>query len=221
MNSKLLPSQGFAIIDTETTGLKPGPDRVIEVAVVLMNLRGEVTDHWDTLINPRRNVAGTQIHGITTHDVVDAPFFEDIAPYMASLMQGRVIVAHNAPFDTRFLAMEFAKTGISVKKENFLCTLSMSRRKFPTYDSHKLEFMTKQFGITLKDAHAAIADTMACAELFAELCKTNGDFWAPKTATDFVSTEVGLNGMEDPIGFSRLPDFECNHCPLDKALMPW
>jgi DNA polymerase-3 subunit epsilon len=215
----IIPSNGFAVMDTETTGLKPGPDRIIEVAVVLMDAFGNVTDHWDTLINPRRHVAGTSIHGITDKDVADAPYFEEIAPYMNSLLENRVLVAHNAPFDARFLAMEQTNVGVSIGKENFLCTLAMSRFLFPKNTNHKLESMTKQFGIKLEDAHAAIADTVACAELFAALCKQGTDFTAPKTAVPFTLKNPKVNVT--PTGFSRLADFECNHCPLDEALMPW
>lgn len=215
----IIPHDGFAVLDTETTGLKPGSDRVIEVAIVLMDSFGKVTDHWDTLINPKRKVAGTQIHGITDTDVANAPYFEEIAPYMTTLLENRVLVAHNAPFDARFLAMELTNVGTAISKENFLCTLAMSRFLFPKNANHKLESMTKQFGIKLEDAHAAIADTVACAELFAELCKQGTEFHAPETATPFRTKNPRENVT--PTGFSRLSDFECNHCPLDEALMPW
>ena len=65
----------IAIIDFETTGLTAGADRVVEVAIARVDVGGEPRIILDTLVNPLRRVAATEIHGITDADVADAPRF--------------------------------------------------------------------------------------------------------------------------------------------------
>ena len=65
---------GFAVVDVETTGLYPSTDRVVEIAVVHLNADAEITAEF-TLINPRRDVGPTRLHGITAADITSAPMF--------------------------------------------------------------------------------------------------------------------------------------------------
>jgi DNA polymerase-3 subunit epsilon len=55
---------GFAVVDVETTGLFPGSHRVAEIAIVHVDPEGNVTDRWETLINPQRDLGPQRIHGI-------------------------------------------------------------------------------------------------------------------------------------------------------------
>src|SRR5262245_14174544 len=54
-----------AVLDFETTGLRPGPDRVVEVAVVRIDPGQPPRVVLDTLVNPGRPMACTEIHGIS------------------------------------------------------------------------------------------------------------------------------------------------------------
>ena len=113
-----------AVVDVETTGLSPRTDRVVEVGVVLLDDRGEV--EFETLLDPGRDVGPTAVHGIRASDVVEAPAFADVAPYLRSLLAGRVVVAHNALFDLRFLAPEFGRAGLPVELPPTLCTMRLA-----------------------------------------------------------------------------------------------
>jgi DNA polymerase III epsilon subunit-like protein len=75
----------IAVVDFETTGLTPGFDRVIEVSVVRLDPGKEARLVLDTLVNPMRPVAATEIHGITDADVAKAPRFHEIAGEFAPL----------------------------------------------------------------------------------------------------------------------------------------
>ena len=66
---------------------------------------------WDTLINPECAIANSFVHKITDVDVAQAPTFPDIANTVASLLAGRMMVAHNDSFEQRFLRQEFARLG--------------------------------------------------------------------------------------------------------------
>jgi DNA polymerase-3 subunit epsilon len=100
-----------AIIDFETTGLSPGADRVVEVSVIRREPGGRSEIVLDTLVNPRRPMGATEIHGITDADVKDAPAFEEVAAGVARVVSGCVLAAYNVYFDMRFFDYEMERAG--------------------------------------------------------------------------------------------------------------
>src|SRR5262245_66084860 len=102
----------IAIIDFETTGMNPGVDRVVEVAVVRIDPGESPRLAFDSLVNPGRPMACTEIHGIREEDVRDAPTFAEIAGDFAAALEGCVVAAYNVAFDSRFLHFEMANAGI-------------------------------------------------------------------------------------------------------------
>ncbi|MGH9009467.1 MAG: 3'-5' exonuclease, partial [Acidimicrobiia bacterium] len=105
------PADRIAVVDVETTGVYP-TDRVVEVAIVTVGLDGSVLDEWETLVNPRRDLGPTWLHGVTGTMVAGAPRFEDIAGAIAARLDGAVLAAHNLAFDVRMLGAEFARVGL-------------------------------------------------------------------------------------------------------------
>jgi DNA polymerase-3 subunit epsilon len=77
----------IAVIDVETTGLYKS-DRVVEIAIVTLDGDGAITDEFDTLINPARDVGPTWIHRITPSMVSSAPLFADVAGHIAARVHG-------------------------------------------------------------------------------------------------------------------------------------
>ena len=155
---------GFAVIDFETTGLFPTRhDRVVEVAVVHVDPTGEITGQWDTLINPNRDLGPQHIHGIRAADILDAPTFEDIAPDLINLLDGRVVVAHNASFDAGFLIAELERVGHWPVFEK-LCTMQLAREFIPGA-GRSLQDCCDAYGIPLDGAHRASVDALATAQL--------------------------------------------------------
>lgn len=161
-----MPGPGFAVIDFETTGLFPGGhDRVIEVAIVHTDASGRVTGQWETLINPGRDLGRQDIHRIRAADILDAPSFDEIAAEFLDLLSGRVIVAHNASFDTRFLIAELKRIGyepdLAVRA---LCTMQLAREFLPG-SGRSLADCCAAYDIELVDAHRASVDALATARL--------------------------------------------------------
>ena len=99
----------FATIDFETTGLSAKSDRVIEVGIVRTSADGRTLREYSSLVNPSRDVGRTDIHGITAGMLRDAPTFAQIVGDVASMLNGAVMVAHNASFDARFLDAELER----------------------------------------------------------------------------------------------------------------
>ena len=93
----------YAIVDIETTGVKPGGDRITEIAVVLFDEK-KIVDSYQSLVNPECSIPPniTQITGITNQMVADAPKFYEIAKAVVEITKGAIFVAHNVGFDYGF-----------------------------------------------------------------------------------------------------------------------
>lgn len=156
----------FSVIDVETTGLsaKSG-DRILELGVVKLNENGEILDSLDTLINPVRNVQATHVHGISDSMVSDAPEFRDIIPHLCSVLDGSIIVAHNASFDLGFLKEEFRRAGTTLPGTTPLCTLVLARRYLKKLPSRSLAACRSFLQLPDDGAHNALADARAAAHL--------------------------------------------------------
>lgn len=155
----------FAVVDVETTGFT-NRDRVLEVAVVHAADDGTVIGTWSTLVNPDRDIPNTRIHGISAADVVGAPTFADIAGELSDQLNGRIFVAHNAAFDSRLLAAEFGRLGLTDTPFTgaSLCTLTLTGRLLPG-SGRGLSAALSAAGIVNAHAHAALGDAEATAEL--------------------------------------------------------
>ncbi|MGJ9422513.1 3'-5' exonuclease [Aeromicrobium sp. CF3.5] len=163
-------SPSFAVIDVETTGLVPErSDRVVEIGVVLTDPLGRIEWEWSSLINPRRDIGPTRIHGIAARDVLAAPEFSDIADPLLDALRGRVVVAHNASFDMRFLHAELDRSGYGLPaRPEALCSMKWAGRYI---GAAKLAHCCEAVGIELLDAHSALGDARATAGLVAWLTR--------------------------------------------------
>lgn len=162
---------GYAVIDVETTGLRPSwHHRIVEVGVVHLDAAGRVTGEWVTLVNPERDLGPQRIHRIEAADVRHAPTFADIAGDLAALLRGRVLVAHNLPFDAGFLAYEFARLGYRapIDHRNGVCTMRWAGRLLPGAP-RSLAGCCTHVGIPLDGQHSALVDARACAGLLRAL----------------------------------------------------
>lgn len=154
----------WSVLDLETTGLWPSVDRVIEIAVVRLNARGEKVASWTTLVDPDRDIGAGDIHGLSAFHLRGAPRFADLAPSILALLADTRIAAHNSFFDTDFLTAEFARVGIDWGAPDSLCTMR-SVSQYRLAQSRDLATCCAELGIPLIDAHCAIADAEATAGL--------------------------------------------------------
>jgi DNA polymerase-3 subunit epsilon len=155
----------FAVVDVETTGLYPSVDRVVEVAVVLLGAGLEVVGEFCTLVDPRRDVGPTRLHGVRARDVVGAPDFAEVAPVVWGMLSGRVLVAHNASFDARFLDAEFARCGLRLPPPPVMCTMALASYYLRGLPGRSLAACCAAAGVKLTDHHSALADARAAASL--------------------------------------------------------
>jgi DNA polymerase-3 subunit epsilon len=153
----------IGILDFETTGLNPGSDRVVEVSVVRMEPGGASELALDTLVNPGRRMAATEIHGIIDDDVVDAPEFEDIAGDLVSALSDCAVAAYNVYFDMRFLDYELQRAGIRHSPPH-ICLMYL-RPLLDLGAKCPLGEACKAHGIEYTPTHIAAQDVRASAQL--------------------------------------------------------
>lgn len=157
--------RGFAVLDFETTGLSAARgDRAIEVGIVHVAPDGTLEDETETLIHVQRDLGLQALHHINAAELMEAPEFSGIARHLGSLLKHRVFVAHNAAFDSSFLRQEYARLGydIPVDDSNTICTLKLARKILGVGGLAKCCALC---GIDNADAHSALSDAHATAEL--------------------------------------------------------
>jgi DNA polymerase-3 subunit epsilon len=157
--------QGYAVVDVETTGLARD-DRIISAAVYRLDARGEVEDHWYTLVNPERDPGPVWIHGLTSDALEGAPLFQEIVEEFSARLDGRVLVAHNAVFDWQMIAREYARAEREAPVRQRLCTIALSKELALPLPNHKLESLAAHFGVVQQRAHHALDDARVLAEAF-------------------------------------------------------
>jgi DNA polymerase-3 subunit epsilon len=159
----------FTVIDVETTGGKPGQDRITEIGLIVHNGK-RVIESFSSLVNPERPIDPyvVGLTGISDSMVSDAPLFEEIAKEILALTEGKIFVGHNVRFDYRLVRQEFKRIGIHFQRKQ-LCTVRMSQKIFPDSQGHSLSAICKHLDIRLDNAHRALGDAQATAVLLEKL----------------------------------------------------
>jgi DNA polymerase III epsilon subunit family exonuclease len=161
-----LDDHTFVVIDVETTGVTQ-MDRICEIGLTKIT-KCEISDKLETLINPSTSITNTIFHGIQDWMVEDAPTFDEVAAKIAEFIDGTVLIAHNAPFDMRFLRYELQRLDTDLS-HRALCTLKISRKIHPDYPAHKLDYLLEQYNIINECPHRAGTDADSEALLFLEM----------------------------------------------------
>src|SRR3989337_869590 len=128
----------YAIVDIETTGGYAANHRITEIAIYHHD-GIQITDTFQTLINPGRNIPSyiPGLTGITTEMLLPAPSFYEVAEDIFKQLNGKIFVAHNAHFDYSFLKKEFEEAGIRWQAKK-ICTLRFNRKINPSLRSYTL-----------------------------------------------------------------------------------
>lgn len=190
---ELLPldTAPFVVVDTETTGAKPDEDRLIEIGAVRV-VGGAVVDTFQQLIDPGRHVPKriTWLTGISTAMVYGQPPAAEVLPRFVDFLGDAVLVAHNLPFDARFLDLALAEAGLPELRNPSLDTLRLARRLLSSLPSKGLSALTAHFGIAVQGRHRALGDAAATAELLTILVTR-------------LRREFGAETVADVLGFQR------------------
>ena len=170
----------FCAFDTETTGLFPKQDRIIELGAVKFDKNG-VRDTFNTLVNPQIPLPPVcqQVSHITDEMVRDAPKIVSVLPEFLRFAEGCILVAHNALFDIKFTDQELKRCGLLTLTHQEIDTLSLSRWAYPANGHWKLQYLAEQFKIEVKAAHRACDDARVCMEVFLRCIRDTMDRQKP------------------------------------------
>jgi len=166
-------SQLFRVFDTETTGLNPRTDAVVELAWAIMRGDGTVLSSNSTLINPGRPIPAdaSRVHGIFDCDVAHAPALEQAVDKHDDLFSPVLpAVCHNAAFDSVLLRRS---QRLADGNPRFLCTLRLAQNLVPGCESYRLEFLGSRLGLDFRvggpAAHRAASDAATTCSLLKHL----------------------------------------------------
>jgi len=167
----------FVAFDTETTGVSPRWDAVIEIGAVLFS-DGVPVDTFNELIDPGRPIprGATQIHGITDEMVSGKPQIGDVLPRFADFCVNLPLVAHNARFDFKFIDRAVRRLACPAPKGPILDTLALSRKLWAGMPNYQLGTLVRVFGLPAGRFHRAADDALYCGQIFQmlwERCQVN------------------------------------------------
>lgn len=155
--------------DTETTGVKPDKDRIIEIAAY-----DPVLDRiFEKMIHPGIPIPpdATAIHHITDAMVANAPSYAQVGAEFIAFCSGDVVlIAHNNDnFDLPFIRNEFDRNGLKMPSWKFLDTLKWARRYRSDLPRHTLQFLREMYGIPPNNAHRALDDVVVLHKIFSQM----------------------------------------------------
>jgi len=163
----LVNNSQFAILDLETTGFSPKRgDKIVEIAIITVDLQGNIIEKYETLVNPNREVSASHIHKITAEMVKNAPYIEEVMEDILYHLNNKTIVGHNIEFDLRFINHELSKYLNKEISLSGLCTMRLSKLIIPNLPARRLETFCEYFDIEQKEAHSALGDCQVTLELF-------------------------------------------------------
>ena len=179
----------FVVFDTETTGLSPSKDRIVELSAIRF-VNGIPTEIFETFINPEREISTetSAINHITNDMVADAPTISEVLPSFEVFVGKSPLVAHNLEFDIKFLF--YSGSIITDTPRKYYDTLAQSQKMLrkmkykynreydiweQNYDSdwdvidYKLGTVAEYFDITFPCQHRASSDAMVAGKVFLKL----------------------------------------------------
>ncbi|MBR0402380.1 MAG: PolC-type DNA polymerase III, partial [Lachnospiraceae bacterium] len=161
----------FVVFDIETTGLSYKRDQIIEIGAVKIT-DGQIVDRYSVFVRPTVRISPetTRLTHIEDYMVRDADPIEKVLPEFLDWCGDAVVVAHNAEFDTQFIA-EFARRQGLPYEPVIADTLTLARMLVRDLKRYQLHILAKRLGVTLTQHHRAVYDAEATAGIFLKLAK--------------------------------------------------
>ncbi|MGT2843944.1 bifunctional DnaQ family exonuclease/ATP-dependent helicase [Streptococcus hongkongensis] len=154
----------YAVIDLEATNAG-ATAKIIQVGIVIVE-DGNITDSYQTDVNPHENLSEhiKALTGITDQQLASAPEFSQVASTIFDLIKECIFVAHNVKFDANLLAEALFFEGYELRTPR-VDTVELAQVFFPSLEKYNLSHLSQELQLDLSDAHTAIADAMATANL--------------------------------------------------------
>lgn len=164
LRQRVRTMERLAVIDFETANHQPGS--ACQLGIVVVEPWRIIAEHqW--LIRPQRlyfSPRCIQVHGITPRDVMDAPTWDRIWSEISEILDGTVVVAHNAGFDANVLSSTCQVYDLAIPPLDLQCTRLVSKRAWPGWSSHALANVARELAIEFRH-HDALEDARASAKI--------------------------------------------------------
>ena len=199
----------FVAFDLETTGTKPSEDMIVEVGAVLFEDSRPIKG-FGALVDPGIPIPpdASAVNGITDDMVRGKPRIGEVILQFADFCGDLPLVAHNAPFDFKFLLEDVKLHQCAAPGGIVLDTLPLSRKVFPGLPNYKLWTLTRHFNFPSGTFHRAEEDSSYCGLLFAKIVETLRLRGEPCSELDLARL---MGGKED----MRFPQFVAQPDQLD------
>ena len=148
--------EDYVVLDTETTGLCPGKDRIVELSMVRVR-NHRIVSEFSQMFNPQQPIGygASKVNGITNDMVWDKPLIKDYKEKILDFLGFDVIVGHNIRFDISFLRKEL---GQCIDCFDTLDTITMARALYPGQYSYSLINLCRTLNIAQQQKHRALDD---------------------------------------------------------------
>ena len=183
----------FIVFDIETTGLSVANERITEIGAVRL-VGGEVKDSFNIFVNPGKPIPAkiTELTGITNEMVADAPSeAQALQQFYDFCGDCRVLVAHNAPFDTGFIYAAAKRSGLPYEF-TAVDTVPMCRALYPGHKNYKLDTVADFLKLPPFNHHRACDDAKVLGGIFARCIHDMTE----RQITTLQQVNVGLTGVD-------------------------
>lgn len=170
----MIKHRPLVFLDIETTGGSPIDSRITEIGALRVE-NGQITEHYNQLINPEQPVPWyiTKLTGIRDEMLWDQPAFVGIADDLERLLRDAIFVAHNVSFDYGFIKESFRRAGTTFNMDRF-CTVRLSRQLYPAQARHNLDSVIAAHGIAVENRHRALDDATVLYEFYKKALDQHG-----------------------------------------------
>ncbi|MBO4569944.1 MAG: ribonuclease H-like domain-containing protein [Clostridia bacterium] len=167
--SPFLAKNDVVVFDFETTGLSATDCKIIEIGAVKVH-EGKIVEQFETFVNPEGHIDddSTLVHGITDEMVKDAPNYKMALQDFYKFTRNAFLCAYNIAFDFSFLDLYGRKAGFNFNNPQ-IDALKVASHFVKGVKNYKLKTVADKLGVVLDNAHRAVYDTIATAEVLIKL----------------------------------------------------
>lgn len=194
----------LVFLDLETTGGNASRHRIIEIGLLVVLPDSEPVS-WQRLVDPGCSLPPfiRSYTGIDEALLAGAPRFDALADELLALLDGAVLVAHNARFDYGFLRNEFRRLGMRLRMP-VMCTVKLARALYPGHQSYSLDALIERHDLKCEARHRALGDARAMFDFYKQALAEHG----PDTLAEAAAPQLkrpSLPPALDPGLVERLP----------------
>lgn len=173
VTNEYLLNNTFVVFDLETTGTVYNRDRIIEIGAVKIE-GGKLTDTFGCLIDPEIHIPedASRVNNIFDKDVEGCPTIEKVLPDFFKFCDGAIMVSYVIDFDFNFITHYGKLYGYSFTNDT-LDAFVLAKERVKGVKNYKLITIAKELGVELENAHRAVFDAVATAEVMINLLKNN------------------------------------------------